>query len=172
MRQFLIFSAAVLLIGFTAFAREPQSPSGLDTKAAYARLRSLVGDWQAEAKTGKVHLHYELIAGGTALVERTTFDDNTPTMETIYHPDGDRLLLTHYCALGNQSRLQARSYNAETGELRFEFLDATNLASPSAGHVHNATIRFVDDNHFVARWEFFEEGKLKNAGNFEYVRVP
>jgi hypothetical protein len=73
--------------------------------------------------------------------------------------------------LGNQPRMQAQAYNPETGELRFEFLDATNLASPEAGHMHNATFHFVDDNHLVAEWQFFENGKLKTTEHFPYVRV-
>jgi hypothetical protein len=120
---------------------------------------------------GKAHFSFELIAGGTALVERTTFD-KMPAMETVYYPDGNRLLLTHYCMLGNQPRMQAQAYNPETGELKFEFLDATNLDSPLAGHMHNATFHFVDDNHLVAEWQFFEDGKLKRTEHFPYARVP
>ena len=47
---------------------------------------------------------------------------------TVFHLDGDRLILTHYCMAGNQPRMQATSYDAKKGEIRFQFLDATNLA--------------------------------------------
>jgi hypothetical protein len=92
-------------------------------------------------------------------------------METVYYPDGDRLLLTHYCVAGNQPRMQARAFNAETGELKFEFLDATNLVSPATGHMHNATFRFVDGSHLVQEWQFFENGKLKQTESFQYTRI-
>ena len=69
-----------------------------------------------------------------------------PAMMTVYYLDGDRLLLTHYCMAGNQPRMQARAFNPETGEVDFEFLDATNLA-PGGGHMHNAKFRVADNDH-------------------------
>jgi hypothetical protein len=90
---------------------------------------------------------------------------------TVYHLDGDRLLLTHYCMLDNQPRMQAREFNRESGELRFEFLDATNLKEAEAGHMHNATMRFVDDDHFVSEWDFYENGRRKTTETFKYTRI-
>jgi hypothetical protein len=170
MKKHLLFPAAALLVCLAAFAAGNKPQSGIDTKAAYARLRTLVGQWEANTSMGKARLSIELIGNGTALVERESFDQ-MPGMETVYYPDGDRLLLTHYCMVGNQPRMQASAYNAQTGELKFEFLDATNLNSPAAGHMHNATFHFVDDNHLVTAWQFYEGGKVKNTENFEYVRV-
>jgi len=170
MKKHLLFPASALVIALAALAAGPKVQSGIDSKTAYARLRTLAGEWEADTSMGKSHLTYELIAGGTALVERETFD-NMPAMETVYHLDGNRLMLTHYCMAGNQPRMQARSFNPDNGELRFEFLDATNLASPAAGHMHNATFHFVDEKHLVTEWQFFENGKVKNTENAQYVRV-
>jgi hypothetical protein len=94
-----------------------------------------------------------------------------PEMLTVYYMDGKRLLLTHYCMAGNQPRMEARAFNAATGELQFEFLDATNLADAAAGHMRNATLRFVDDNHIAADWRFYESGKLKMTSSAQLARV-
>ena len=141
-----------------------------DTKAAFARLKTLVGEWEAQTQMGKVHVSYELIAGGTAIVERES-GEKIPAMLTVYYIDGDRLLLTHYCMAGNQPRMQARRFDAATGEVEFQFLDATNLASPAAGHMHNAKIRVLDDTHFSAAWQFYEDGKPKMTETVQYQRV-
>jgi len=85
--------------------------------------------------------------------------------------DGDRLLLTHYCMAGNQPRMQARSFNPETGEVAFEFLDATNLTTSAAGHMHNAKIRVADHDHLVTEWEFYENGQKKMSDIAQYTRV-
>jgi len=138
--------------------------------AAYARLKTLVGEWEADTQMGKVRVSYQLIAGGTSLVERES-GDKMPEMLTVYYLDGDRLLLTHYCMAGNQPRMQARSFNAETGEVDFQFLDATNLANPNAGHMHNAKIRLADNNHFSSEWDFYENGRSKMAESAQYTRV-
>jgi len=90
---------------------------------------------------------------------------------TVYHLDGDRLLLTHYCMAGNQPRMQARSFNPESGELEFQFLDATNLTAAGTGHMHDARFRLIDNNHFSSEWDFYENGQRKFAESAQYTRV-
>ncbi len=166
----------LLLIAILAFgaiasqAASPKSEGSPDVSAAFARLKSLVGEWETDLKSGKAHLSYELVAGGTTLLERETADGRA-TMLTLYHLDGGRLMLTHYCMVGNQPRMVAKTFSAGTGELDFQFLDATGLSNARAGHMHNAKIRFVDNNHVVSEWQFYEDGKPKFSETAEYTRV-
>jgi hypothetical protein len=141
----------------------------MDAKAAFSHLKTLAGEWDADTSMGKAHLSYEVIAGGTSLVERAT-GEKMPTMLTVYHMDGSRLMLTHYCMDGNQPRMQASRYDAKTGELRFEFLDATNLAD-GAGHMHNVTVHFADNDHITSAWDYYEGGQRKNTETFHFARV-
>jgi hypothetical protein len=115
---------------------------------------------------GKVRLSYALIAGGAAVAERE-HSEKMPEMLTVYYMDGKRLLLTHFHMAGNQPRMEARSFNPTTGELRFRFLDATNLTTPDAGHMHSTTLRLVDDEHLAADWQFYENGQL----NLDYAAL-
>jgi hypothetical protein len=171
MKRHLIVIAAVMLAAVQLAVVQAAGPKSENAPgpAAYARLKTLAGEWEADTGMGKAHLSYELIAGGTSLVERET-GEKTPAMETVYYLDGDRLLLTHYCMAGNQPRMQARAFNPETGEVAFEFLDATNL-KPGGGHMHNVKIRLVDNDHFSAEWEFYENGQRKMAETAQYTRV-
>jgi hypothetical protein len=166
-RTFLI--ANLLLASAALHAGGNKQDASVDTKAAFARLKTLTGEWQADTKMGKAHLSYELIAGGASLVERVT-GENMPAMLTVYYLDGNRLMLTHYCMAGNQPRMQAHSFDPKTGELQFQFLDATNLSN-GGGHMHNATLRLSDNDHFTADWEFFEGGLRKTNESFQYTRV-
>jgi len=168
MKRHLLVIATVLLTAAAVRAAGPKSedPPG---PAAYARLKTLVGDWEAATDMGKAHVSYELIAGGTSLVEKES-GDKMPAMLTVYYLDGDRLLLTHYCMAGNQPRMEARAFNAETGEVDFQFLDATNL-KPGAGHMHNVKIRIADPDHLNTEWEFYENGQRKMAETAQYTRV-
>ena len=170
MKKQLFMLASLLLVGPAMYGAGSERAGSLDVKAAFDRVRGLAGEWEAKTDRGTIRATYEVIAGGSAVVERT-FVENMPVMETIYHPDGARLLLTHYCMLGNQPRMQARAFDPATGELRFEFLDATNLASPAAEHMHNATLRLIDANHFAGEWQLFENQHLKSTENFQFVRV-
>jgi hypothetical protein len=93
-----------------------------------------------------------------------------PVMLTLYHVDGDRLLLTHYCMAGNQPRMQAKRFDAAAGEIEFQFLDGTNM-TPASGHMHNARFRLLDERHFQSEWQFYENGKSKQSETFQYTRV-
>jgi hypothetical protein len=168
MKRHLLVIANVLLAAAAAHAAGP-NPEASAGPEAWTRLKTLVGEWEADTNMGKAHISYELIAGGTSLVERES-SDRMPVMETVYYLDGDRLLLTHYCMTGNQPRMEARAFNPETGEVAFEFLDATNLKA-GGGHMHNVKIRVADREHLSTAWEFYENGQRKMAETAQYTRV-
>ena len=162
----------LLITSLVAIATVQAGSQGaaVDAPAAFAKLKTLAGEWEADTAMGKVHVSYEVVGAGTALLERES-SEKMPAMVTLYHLDGSRLILTHYCMTGNQPRMLARNFNAETGEIQFQFLDATNLASPATGHMHNARLRLVDSDHFNAEWQFYEDGKPKMTETAQYSRV-
>lgn len=152
----LAFAVCLALLG-TVFAQ--QSEDSANATQAFARLKALVGHWEATTDQGKVSTSYELVSGGTALLERLNFA-GMETMITVYHLDGDRLLLTHYCHSGNQPRMQARAFDPKSNEVDFDFVDATNLTSQTAGHVmRQVTIKFNSANEVAANWTGYENGK-------------
>ena len=169
MKRHQLVIANLLLAAAAVHAASSKSEPATDA-AAFARLKTLVGEWEGDTRMGKAHLTYELTAGGTALVERETAE-KMPAMLTVYHLNGDRLMLTHYCMAGNQPRMQARAFNPASGELEFQFLDATNLGGASAGHMHSAKFRFVDSDHLATEWEFYENGQRKSTETAQYTRV-
>lgn len=141
--------------------------------AAFAQLKSLAGNWEATTGKGKSRARYEVVSGGSAVIEHFDSDDLGPgnAMVTVYYLDGDRLQLTHYCMAHNQPHMQAESFDNATGELRFAFVNATGLSGPEAGHMHNATFRFIDADHFSTDWQFYEGGKPKFSEAVQYTRV-
>ena len=172
MKKLILLIAVLLMgvLGIQARTRSSAIANDVDAKAAFERLSSLAGEWEADSSMGKSHITYELIAGGSTLVERETMD-HMPPMETMYHIDGKRLLLTHYCAAGNQPRMQATLFRPTSGDLQFEFIDATGMASASDGHMHNARFRLVDRNHFSSEWDFYENGQKRSTESFHFVRI-
>jgi hypothetical protein len=166
----LIWAAAQAADPAAAKTADRAASKAVDMASAFSRLKSLAGEWEAETQHGKHHISYEIVAGGTSLLERE-WGDKMPVMLTLYHVDGDRLLLTHYCMAGNQPRMKAERYDASAGELEFRFLDATNLGNPNAGHMRNVKVQFLDDRHFSSEWQFFENGKQKFAETARYTRV-
>ena len=147
------------------------APGTLDAAQAFEKLKTLAGRWEGTSGEGiKGEAIYELTSGDSALLERMS--ESGPehtTMVTVYHLDGPRLLLTHYCATKNQPRMRAVSYSPENGTLAFEFLDATNLASPDVGHMHRAVYNFMDADHVTAQWSW-RQGGNEVTHEFHYTR--
>lgn len=136
-----------------------------DAKAAFERLKQLAGAWESQPAAGgrsPATSHFELIGGGSAILEKYSDPNMGPgnEMVSLYHLDGDRLLLTHYCIAKNQPRMQLVAFDAAAGELRFEFLDATNLPSADAGHMHRARYTLDGPNRFTTVWDFVAAGKV------------
>jgi hypothetical protein len=82
-------------------------------------------------------------------------------MITVYTPDGDRLAMTHFCSSGNQPQMQTGPITGDANPLSFEFVRATNLASPAAGHMHHLTVTLLDPDHLTQEWTWQEGGKAQ-----------
>jgi len=127
--------------------------------AAFERLKSLAGEWRGQTSAGKpATLTYTVIAGGHTVMEEYRAGSAEQAMYTLYHLDGDQMMLTHYCVSNNQPRMRA-DLSGAPDEIRFAFFDATNLADPNDGHMHRATIRFHDDDHISNAWTFRTKGE-------------
>jgi hypothetical protein len=153
-----------------AAALPSHAASAVDAAAAFARLKALAGEWQGDTSAGKARLTYEIVADGTAILERE-WAERIPEMVTMYHLDGERLLLTHYCMAGNQPRMQATAYDPASGTLTFALVDATGLASPDAGHMHAVRIEFAGPSELVTHWQFFVNGRPESTETGRYTRI-
>jgi hypothetical protein len=166
---------AALVFAVAAGAASPSAePTAVDGRAAFERLKSLEGSWAAPGMDGqRATTSFKLTAGGTVLVEHYT-NPALPDgghMMTAYHLDGNALVLTHYCIANNQPTLRAARVDAKTGEIQFEFVRASNLASPTAGHMRRALYRLEGPDRFTTEWEFFENGAKKMTETETFTRV-
>ncbi len=139
---------------------------GDDTSAeqAFEKMKTLVGTWEATTEEGKkAILTYELVSGHTTLLERFVDEGSHQFTDliTMYHMDGDHLMLTHYCGANNQPRMHAESISPGLKSLTFSFFDATNLSSPDQAHMYKVTYKFHDKVHFTTEWTLREDQKEK-----------
>ena len=121
-------------------------------------FRQLAGHWSgtsewsgARTGGGPMTATYFETGNGSAVVENLE-SDGVPMMTTVYHMDGPDLRATHYCAAKNQPRLKASKMASDT--IDFDYVDATNLASPDAPHVAGLQMRFIDATHIVITFRF------------------
>jgi predicted enzyme related to lactoylglutathione lyase len=128
--------------------------------AGFERFKKLEGQWLGRSTKGwEETVNFKTIAQGSVVVENSFDAHPNETMMTMFHLDGERLMLTHYCVAKNQPRLEATSFEKEGRTITFTFLDATNLPSRDKGHMDKAVFRFVDDDHFSSQWTWYQDGK-------------
>ena len=100
---------------------------------------------------------FKVTAGGTA-VQETVFPGQPHEMVTVYHLDGGDLLLTHYCAAGNQPRMKLDAQSPQD-QLVFKFAGGTNLDPQRDMHMHEGSIKFLDDDRIQWNWQGYAQGK-------------
>jgi len=157
--------------GVLLFAAASHGAATAAGQAGLDRLKELAGDWTVtggpEGVEGSI-VSYRVTGGGSTVVE-TMFGGTDHEMITVYHLDGDDLVLTHYCAAGNQPRMKAaRSDDADRLEFRFD--GGTNVHPKKGFHMHNATITFKGPDAVRAEWEAFKDGATDHVGTFDLSR--
>jgi hypothetical protein len=168
-RAALPLGTALLAVALSARAEPQAAPVSAQR---FEALKKLAGDWIEVGKdgkpTGKLISSIRVTSAGTA-VHETLFPGSDHEMITMYHLDGPDLVLTHYCALGNQPRMRAEAGN-DVNKIAFKFVSGTNLKSNDDHHMHEATLTLVDKDHFTAEWVSCKEGKGCHHVRLDLVR--
>ena len=144
-RNALMTGVATLAMSVSAMAAEGED--------IMSRLAALEGEWMLLDEQGEVTdvvgASFRVTSAGSTLMERM-FPDHPDGHEmlNVYHVDGDRLLMTHYCAAGNQPRLRALATDDES-RLQWQMESITNLSAPGANHMHQAEYVFQGDDRLT-----------------------
>lgn len=169
MRMVTTWTVALALCAGATLAGD--SPD-VSAQQALGRIKTLVGTWEGHVATpdgppGSVR--YELTGGGNAVVEKL-FPGTDHEMMTVYHLDGDRLLATHYCAMGNQPVMKLEK--ATAGELDFGFAGGTNMDASKDVHIHSGRLRFLDGGALESEWDVYEGARQRSTNKFFLARKP
>ena len=148
---------ATALVAVAAIAVHAQTAPAA---ASFDKLKALHGDWidldGALGTKGAVAVTYRVTGGGNAVIE-TLFAGTKSEMVTVYHKDGSHVVLTHYCAAGNQPRMRATTSNGNV--LAFDFDGGTNVDPAKDAHMHAGHIEFVGPDRVRAQWIGWANGK-------------
>jgi hypothetical protein len=162
-----------VVVSVAAFTGEPAAAT-IPAQTGFERFKALEGEWVSDLpKGGKAYARYEVVSNGKAVLEHYKAD-NLPgggNMITMYHLDGEALMLEHYCIAGAHPRMKAKLVGASAGEIAFELVSVANLSRPGAGHMANARFTFIDADHFTTVWQYLEDGKVKFTESNQYTRV-
>jgi hypothetical protein len=143
-----------------------------EAEAQFELLESLEGGWvitgQGAAAPAEPQVRYRVAANGSAVVE-TLFAGTPGEMVTVYHRDGGELVLTHYCALGNQPRMVAVP-TGDASTVRFRFGGGSNVDPERDRFMGAVEHRLVDPAHLESTWTMHAQGEPAEVTTFSLVR--
>ncbi len=122
----------------------------------FDQLKKLEGTWVMKDENGQeqVALVTRVISGGNVVCE-TMFPGSAHEMVNMYHLDGGEVVVTHYCAVGNQPRMACAS-PARPGEFHFKFRDITNRPDPNAMYMGELVVRMDGGDKLSQEWTHFQ----------------
>src|SRR5262245_34887282 len=149
MTRFAMLLAILVSVAAPSFADPGEHPMPkISMPKEFDALKKLAGDWEGKTKMGDkempVAIHYEVTAGGSAILERM-FSGTPHEMISVYTAEGGKVTMTHYCMLGNHPTMTLTK--AEPKTLAFEMKGTDGLHSAKDPHMHALTISFTDANH-------------------------
>lgn len=167
--QSVVLAAVLLATGFSLMAAEKAaSPAARQ----FEMLKQLAGDWveldQDGKPTDKLISSIRVTSAGSAIQE-TLFPGGDHEMITMYFLDGDDLVLTHYCALGNQPHMRAEP-SENSNQIDFKFVSTSNLKSPDEQRMAEASFTVLGPDRFKARWVSSKQGETCCQASFDLTR--
>jgi hypothetical protein len=160
-------AATVITLTFMFTLSPTFAAAETDAHKSFDLLKQMEGNWAGKDGKGQpVKVSFRSTAGGSAIMSE--IQGHGETMITMFHMDGDRLLMTHYCGAGNQPRMKVTTADAKS--ISFEFMDGTNIG-PGDGHMQLATFSLPDADHQLEDWTFLNDGKeMKELFTLERVK--
>ena len=173
MKRISSFLISILLsIAFAQNSYSGETKPAAKAPPEFEAIKSLQGHWTAEVDMNgqkeTVKAIYKPTSGGSA-VESTIYAGSPKEMVSMYFLDGSKLMMTHYCMLGNQPRMKLTQF-IPGKSLKFEMADATGMATPNDPHMGGLTVILKDKDHMTEEWVMFSPDGKKEAHAFNYIR--
>jgi hypothetical protein len=160
--------AAAVGLSAGALADDMAMPK-MAPNAGFDEMKTLAGSWDGTTADGKeVKATYQVVSAGSVVMETLDPPDHG-TMITMYRVEGGKLMLDHYCSMNNVPHMKA-TVAPDGKSINFEFVSASNLASPKDTHMHGLKITFKDPDHLTHEWSLHSQGKVSPV-MFELSRV-
>ena len=160
MKRAYLLSAVILVAAAAAAGAQAPEGKGAPTKMSsvpqtpeWQRLKTLVGSWDGTMEEGGTSMPATVevrMTGDGSAIMHVLGKDSPYEMVTMIHPDGKRLLATHYCAAHNQPRM-ALVPSAAANQVSFDFIDGTNIG-PGEQHMRSVVFTFIDADHHEELW--------------------
>ncbi len=169
MKNFLILASS-LGLAFVAWAGDPSTEGKtvnpatvvFNDKSAFEYIKTLAGDWNRVGGPGHHGggtsvISFKISAAGSIVTE--TYNAGQPNeMISVYHMDGNTMLMTHYCALQNAPVMKFEK-TGKPGEIKLAFFGGTNFDPKVDAHAHEGVIEVKGPDSFETTSVGYAGGK-------------
>ena len=172
MRPALLLSlslAAAALACHSTSAPAADSGQPAQREALLAAVSGLAGRWEAPSEDAEPVVHEFSVGSGGSAVREIMFPGTPHEMTNMYTLDGDALVMTHYCAMGNQPHMRATSIEGD--RIVFRADGVSDLSSPDEAYMGEMTLVMVHDDHIEQQWRAFRAGELDHELKIPMTRV-
>lgn len=153
--------AFILLALGPALARADIDTTADDSFPPMVQMRKLEGVWTGTVRSsatkkvlGAARIKYEVVSSGHAVAEKLLMGTNErDDMLSVYHQEGDQLMMTHFCGSNTQPRLRTKSWTKPITELKLEFLDSTNILNATMMNITFLKLEFLPDGGLRQTWQ-------------------
>jgi hypothetical protein len=162
--RWLVPAALAAALALATTARAAEDP--------YARIKALAGTWYVVDDKGEVTSQIASIFRVTAnghSVQEIMFPGTEHEMVNMYYRDVDNVLMTHYCAGGNQPTVRLVA-STQPGVIELVFEDITNMATIDDEHMHEGRYQLLGGDRLKTEWRSFKSGRASDVSRFEMVR--
>jgi hypothetical protein len=184
----ILCAATIVLAQSTAPKPDERKGSAQQASAqlAFARLKTLAGNWKGPATMGMgpqsganvatVRVSLRVTSGGAALLHEMVPEgraddpsngDDDPL--TMLYVDGDRLMLTHYCDSGKNRPRMVGKLSPDGKTVEFDFLDVSG--ETKYGHMHHAVFTMIDADHHTEDWTYMSPANEPAQAHIELARA-
>jgi hypothetical protein len=169
LRPRIFFAFSLCLFLSAVLAAQEMHPVARSTPA-FDQLKSLAGEWTGKDSSGDaVKIVYSVVSNGSAIMEHMA-PASPHEMVTMYTLDGDRIVVTHYCATGNQPTMQTATTPTANGKYDFSLVRVSGTKTPDEAHMAALTLTIPDKDHLIQVWTYDNHGKTM-VNTFTYTRV-
>jgi hypothetical protein len=138
------------------------------------RMKSLAGTWESADDKGAMHTSsiISVTSNGSA-VREVMLPGTLHEMTNMYTMDGPNLVMTHYCAMGNQPHMRSvnRAVTNADNMIILGFDGVSNLSAPDQLYMGEMTLTFIDNDHLRTEWRSFKAGvPADHTATFDLTR--
>ncbi len=145
------------------------------SQATMNQLKSLAGNWEMEnpEKQGEWNLAstFQVTSGGN-VVREIMFPGLPHEMTNTYHLDGDSVVVTHYCAIGNQPRMRAVSndgHHHSSNQIHFQFDSVTNFTGGDQTYMGDLLLTMNGPDSLTQNWRSYQHGKMNEDSHASFA---